>query len=430
MIGRVPAEAAGDRLDDDCASEVLCRASREAQQAAADLGRLADTPRRCATCHRSSPPRKPRPLGASSPTAYPSSRKLAPRSPLVACGRETTRYAMEVRRRGNRLDGAKAATAPSTSASSPASRQKNKLLATPKATNSSQLDDTDRLIQGVFEPPNGFVLSAIARRKWVVGICTVLLAVIGIVYGLSRPNTYTASATLQVGQVNPNSPGFNGYLQSATALSTAFSRSINAEQVLDTVQHKLKVSRSRATERLSAEAIPTSPAFRVIATGRTELAAVQLANVAAAAVVAYENQSNSTNPEATSLLHEYQAAALNLRRAVANVIRRSHGKQLYSNALATAEAERNAAAVKLKALGVAYTDAISSRAPSTGLVSLIAGAADASSDHKSTVEKFGLIGLLVGIVLGCIVAILLERRRTKPSCARGIKAETQKTQQA
>jgi hypothetical protein len=289
----------------------------------------------------------------------------------------------------------------------------------PTSTGTPQqaLDETDRLIEGVFEPPRGFATSAIARHKWLVCGVAVLLAVLGTAYGVSRPRTYTASATLQVGQVNPNSPGFNGFAQSATSLATAFSRGIYANPVLATVQRKLGVSPLRADARLSAEPIPTSPAFEVIATGSTEASAVRLANVAAAALIKYESQSNSTNPEAESLLREYQRASLELRRAVANVTRRSLGVHGFSDSLAAAEAEKSAAEVKLRALGVAYTNAISSRAPSSGLVSLLSGATSASSDHSSKVEKYGLIGLLVGIVLGCAAAIALARRRASRTLA-------------
>ncbi len=88
------------------------------------------------------------------------------------------------------------------------------------------------MVHGVFEPPSSFVLSAIGRNKLLVCGCAVVAALIGTAYGLSRPRTYTASATLQVGQVNPNSPGFYSYVQSASALATAFSRAISAEPVL------------------------------------------------------------------------------------------------------------------------------------------------------------------------------------------------------
>jgi hypothetical protein len=303
------------------------------------------------------------------------------------------------------------------------------MLASTTTTEASPAAPNDRghLIQGVFEPPSGFVLAAIGRNKLVVCVLAVVLAVIGTGLGLSRQSTYTASATLQVGQVNPNSPGFYSYVTSAGALATAFSRAIGAEPVLAAVQQKLKLGPSEAVARLSAEPLPQSPAFRVIATGPTESGAVQLANVAANAVISYESQSNSANPEAESLLHEYRVASLDLQHAAANLAhlehlsrRRSTPETVSASVVAPAKAERDAAAAKLTAIGDAYTAAVTSQAPRSGLVSLVAGATSASNDRHSKVEILGFIGLLAGTVIGSILAVLRERRRIRLQPAAGV----------
>jgi uncharacterized protein involved in exopolysaccharide biosynthesis len=85
------------------------------------------------------------------------------------------------------------------------------------------LDGPGQLPYRIFEPPSGLVLTAIARNKLIVCICAILVALAGIGYGLARRAQFTASATLQVGQVNPNSAGFYSYVESAAALATAFS---------------------------------------------------------------------------------------------------------------------------------------------------------------------------------------------------------------
>jgi capsular polysaccharide biosynthesis protein len=297
------------------------------------------------------------------------------------------------------------------------------MLASPKTNDSSPVTrgEPDQLIQGVFESPGGFVPAAIGRGKLLVFVFTALLALIGTGLGLSRHTTYTASATLQVGQVNPNSPGFYSYVTSAAALATDFSRAISAEPVLAEVQRKLKLAPSKAVARLSAEPIPQSPAFRVIATGPTESGAIQLANVAANAVLSYESQSNSANPEAESLLHEYRNASLELQHAAANLSHlehltrsRSATEAASARVLVPAKAEKDTAATKLAAIGAAYTAAVTSQAPRRGLVSLVAGATSASNDRRSKVELLGFVGLLAGIVIGCMVAILRERRRILP----------------
>jgi len=288
------------------------------------------------------------------------------------------------------------------------------------------LDRPDQSVQGIFEPPNGFVLAAIARHKLIVGLCAIALALIGAVYGLSRPKTYTATATLQVGQVNPNSPGFGSYVQSSSALAAVFSHAIDAEPVLTTIQQKLKLAPPEAIGRLSSEPLPLIPAFRVIATGLTRAGAIHLANVASEAIIAYENQSNSAS-QVTSLLNAYHEASLNLERASAKLVEfesltrskereagaRTHGrsKPPDSSVFVPDKAEVDTAAAKVRAIAAAYTAAVASQAPRTGFVSVLANATSASGNKSSKIEMYGVIGLLAGLVIGCAVAVLLARRR-------------------
>ncbi|HEY5052512.1 MAG TPA: Wzz/FepE/Etk N-terminal domain-containing protein [Solirubrobacterales bacterium] len=271
------------------------------------------------------------------------------------------------------------------------------------------IDEIESPVEGVFEPPNGFVLTAIVRNKWIVALFALGLAVAGICFGVLRQSTYEASATIQVGQVNPNSPGFYGYAQSASSLATAFSRSIAAAPVLGEVQRKLKLPPTEAAQRLSSEPIPLSPAFRVIATGPAESDALRLANTAANAVIAYETKSNSANPQARSLLNSYRDASLALRQAEAKIAGLQGSES--GDAMLRAEADKGAAQVRLKGLSNAYIASVESQAPRRGLVSLVAGATSASNDRVPKIELYGFVGLLLGIALGCLVAVLRERRR-------------------
>jgi hypothetical protein len=275
----------------------------------------------------------------------------------------------------------------------------------------------EQLLQGVFEPPSGVVWAGI-RRNWpIVVALSLILALAGLAVGLRRQSTYTAAATLQVGQVNPNSPGFYSYVSSAAALATAFSRGVSAEPVLDSVHDKLGLRPTQAAARLSAEPLPLSPAFRVFATGSSSAAAIELANTTAAALVAYEGEVNNSNPQATSLLHEYRGASVELHRASNNLARlqelsgKRGRRRVSAEALVGARAARDTAAARLSAVGNAYTAAVTSQAPRRGLVSLLAGATSATSNHRANVELGGFIGLLAGIVLGSAIAALREHRR-------------------
>jgi uncharacterized protein involved in exopolysaccharide biosynthesis len=263
--------------------------------------------------------------------------------------------------------------------------------------------------QPIFEPPKGAVLEAIGLNKGLIVLCAVVFCLIGVGLGLAREPVYTSAATLQVGQVNPNSPGFFGYVQSASGLATAFSRAIAAEPVLKAVEEELELPAADAIPRLSSEPIPLSPAFRVIATGPSADEAMQLANTTAAAVVVYEGKSNSSNPEARALLGEYQQASLDLHEADASLEGLESAPSGDDERL-SAEAARSAAKVKLQAIENAYVAAVTSQAPRRGLVSLLASATSAGSDRTSKIQLWGLLGLVAGLGIGCLAAIFRERR--------------------
>jgi uncharacterized protein involved in exopolysaccharide biosynthesis len=260
-------------------------------------------------------------------------------------------------------------------------------------------NDPPPLVRGVFDRPEGLAFGAIRRHKKLIAVFAVLGVLAGAALGLVRPATYEAAATLQVGQVNPNSPGFASYTQSSSSLATAFSRAIAAAPVLATIEHKLHIAKRKASGRLSAEPIPLSPAFRVLATGPSAAKAKRLANVAAAGVITYENHSNSANPEAASLLAAYRRASLELSEAA------SLGSGIQ------AKAEQSAAKIKLKAIATAYVATVGSQPPREGFISLLAGATSATSNRHSMVQLYGFLGLLLGLLAGCGIAVLRDRKR-------------------
>jgi uncharacterized protein involved in exopolysaccharide biosynthesis len=267
-------------------------------------------------------------------------------------------------------------------------------------------------VRGIFEPPNSFVLTALARHKAMIAVFAIAFAVAGIAFGALRQPTYTASATLQVGEVNPNSPGFLGYVQSASSLATAFSRAIAAVPVLAAVEKDVGLSRPQATARLSAEPIPLSPAFRIIATGPSADGAMRLSNSAAKAVVDYESHRNSANPQVADLLDEYRQSSLELRQALAKT-GGLEGSSEDPGPLLRAQADTSAAKVRQRAVENAYIAAVTSQAPRQGLVFLLAGATSASSDRKAKIQLYALLGLLGGAVIGGAAAVMRERRISK-----------------
>jgi uncharacterized protein involved in exopolysaccharide biosynthesis len=268
------------------------------------------------------------------------------------------------------------------------------------------------------EPSFSPVSFAIGRHKLLVFMCAAALAVVGALGGAARKGTYTASTTLQVGKVNPNSPGFYGFVQSASDLAGVFSRAITAAPVLAAVHSQLGLAPGQAVARLAAEPLPSSPAFRVIATGPTPRAAVSLANVTSNALIAYEAQANTYSPESQRMLDEYRKTSLALAHANMQVSRAASAYGAHRDParrlnLERAEAERAAASLQVQALASGYQ--LSAQSTTTrDLISLLAGASIATSDRKSKVELLGFIGLLGGLVIGAAIAVLYEQRRGIP----------------
>lgn len=264
-----------------------------------------------------------------------------------------------------------------------------------------------------------FVVGAIASHKRLVALVGVILALAGAAVGIVRRPIYTSSSTLQVGIVNLNSTGVYGFVQSASALATVFSRSITAAPVLAEVNSKLGIGPTQATQRLSAEPIPLSPSFRIIATGSSASGAVALANTASSAVIAYEaSAAAATSPQSAGLLAQYSHAAAASQKAAALVahLTAAHTPSPSKEAaLIRARTNLDSARVRAGALGSIYRGALVSAGtnPSSGLVTVVAGAVTASSDRSSKIELLAFIGLLAGLVLGAVIAALYEQRRAR-----------------
>ena len=261
--------------------------------------------------------------------------------------------------------------------------------------------------------PSVTPFAAIARHKLLVLLCAAGLGAIGAALGSARKGTYTAAATLQVGRVNPNSPGFYGFVQSASDLATAFSRAITAAPVLRAVRAHTGLGPKAAAARLSAEPIPSSPAFRVVASGPTAAAAVRLAIVTSKALIAYEARANAYSPDTARLLRRYRTASLRLAQATATASKAAH---TYATAPSTAsreglenaQAQKAAASLQAEALAGSYR--LSAQSTTAGLISMLAGAVTASSDRLAKIELLGLIGLIGGLAIGCTIAVLREQR--------------------
>jgi hypothetical protein len=247
----------------------------------------------------------------------------------------------------------------------------------------------------------------------------VVLAGGGVALGLKRAPVWTASSTLQVGRINPSSPGFYGFVQSETDLATTFSRAIDADGVLSIVDKKLNLQPTATLARLTSTPVPDGAAFRIIATGPSARAAIRLANVASAAMIQFETTANSQG-NAGSIYQAYRQQSVQLQQAIGQLHRiqsaatKRVGANAASNLPSVVQAGATVAADRARAtaLSATYTQALESQ-PTGGLVAPLASALTASSDRTHKLELYGFIGLAAGLLLGGAIAVLLEQRRTR-----------------
>jgi Chain length determinant protein len=279
------------------------------------------------------------------------------------------------------------------------------------------------------EPAPSLLVGALGRYKWLVLALAVLLAAAGAAIGYQRKPVWTATASVQVGQVNPNSPGFYGFAQSATELATTYSRAITANGVLAIVHQKTGLAPQDAASHLTATPIPDGAAFNVIATGPSSQAAMKLANSAAAAMISYEaansSSGNTSGSNATALFNQYRLQSQQLAHDKA-VVQKLQNQQSSSGtgtsnptdpALVKAQANADLAEGRANALAAAYTQALENQQPPGTLLAPLASALGASSDRSHKLELFGFVGLALGLLIGATVAILLEQRRVRPPAA-------------
>lgn len=248
---------------------------------------------------------------------------------------------------------------------------------------------------------------------WIVLILMVIFAGAGAAAGLLRTPTYTATTRLAVGRIDITSPGaLSGYAAATQALATGYSRTITAQAVAKSVSAETGISVKEVQNHVTATPIAESPAFRVEATSPNTQQAVALANDSSHALIRYAALLNQSNPDSTRLYAQYRRAIVNRKLAKQQLsVAKANGRAL---PIQSAEAEVEAATLRVNAIGQAYTASIQSQA-STRLIQIISPAVEATSDRRSMFIIFTFIGLVAGLLVGGIVAFVRESRLSTKS---------------
>lgn len=240
------------------------------------------------------------------------------------------------------------------------------------------------------------------QRFWLVLLGLSLLgAGIGAIYGTSKDPTYTASAELSVGRVDVATQSIPGFTQAALTLADSYARAIAADKVISGISEDVGISPTEVADKVTATPIPETGTVTVLADADSADGAAELANAAADQLIAYVHKLNKFNPDSKRLLDQYDKASQALGEA--------KEKEQDEGTTPQTEAAVRTAELKLNTLANLYATSQSGQA-SPNTLQILALAGDADSDKSSTVQQAALVGFVLGLLLGVLIAVPLDRR--------------------
>lgn len=257
------------------------------------------------------------------------------------------------------------------------------------------------------------IAEAMRRHAIVALLPVVLLAGLGVAYGLQRSPTYTATAENVVRALSPSAGQLPGAIQAAQELAASESRLIDSDGIAAPLARRLDTTTDYVVGHVSATPVPSSTVIRIEAEGPTADDAITLANEAARLFADYVNEQTERGAEGDTILADYRAASAAYQRelAVKQGIDRA-GSAASPNERLRAIAALEAAKLRRDALSSQYQTVIQSEG-SAPTVKTFVVARDAASDRLPTAQLYGLAGAVVGLVVGAALATLLANRRAR-----------------
>ena len=255
------------------------------------------------------------------------------------------------------------------------------------------------------------------RRHWILGVAAALLgAAIGVGTAFAVPVTYTAEARVAVGSGDLTSGAIAGFPVAASQLASNYARYVNDRGVAATDLPE--------NVTLSASQIPESNVIRIEVESADPEAARSSANKAAELLIEAVNGTGKTSsPEVAAEFEKAakdDAAAQTALSAAQHDLDEELGKNKPSSSKVKSlrsdvtEAAAKAANTSLtaNALRQRYTNLVVSASTAANL-QLIRTAEGLESNRTSMIARLGLAGLAAGAAAGLILAVVLERRRTR-----------------
>lgn len=255
----------------------------------------------------------------------------------------------------------------------------------------------------------------------------VLGALIGAVYAVERPPSYSAEARLYVGKTMnlTNTASIAGLANAGSQMASAYSRLISTSTVINDVTRRLGHPGSLGGT-LTASPVPQSPVILVEASSSTPQRAVALAEQGARSLIDAVNQINQlSQSQVTQLEQAYandESTIENLTNTMsqlqAQLSSAPPAKQAALQAQITATNTKiKVAQLQADADSSQFQAQVSSVQGEEQVVSQEGTATGTGSDRKTYLEIAVLGGLIGGLIVSIALASLVDLRRQKAAAA-------------
>lgn len=264
-------------------------------------------------------------------------------------------------------------------------------------------------------------LSLLLRYWRLLALTTVIGLLLGVAAGAIRPQTYTAESRMAVGSGNLSDLNIPGFPTASAAMAGNYARWVSNDAAAGT-------SMPAGTTALRASPLPESNVIRIQAEAGEQQVAVDAAQTAATGLQDAVNKVSAEN-DTDALLREAAAASSEVSKAQSEVdaTRRAYEASRTRNpdsdqtvaAYSAFEAANSNLSVKTlvsEGVGDRYRRLVSTNSTETQ-VTQVGQARALGGDRGAAMQRYGLIGLVLGAGAGLALSLSAARRSNLGSTA-------------
>lgn len=264
-------------------------------------------------------------------------------------------------------------------------------------------------------------LTALASRWWLAVVLAVVGGAAGAGFASLQPTTYTGESRVTVGSESLDARVVAGYSIAANQLASDISRYVNDQQAQSSLEPLLGDAAADVSS-VAASPIASSSVIRIEVQASSADAAADGAQAIAQQLT---DQVNAVSGETAETLLQQYTDLSNQVAAAQQASDDAKGNLASLTGAGAAQPELDAARgavtqtgaalsvleVQQQALGSRYRNAVTSTPAAAGL-RIVKDGALSTDDSSSRMQQYGLAGVVGGVLIALLVAVLLDRRRT------------------